>query len=323
MNYQAALIGVFATTVLTVFASAGCNDIVGNEEGSLRATLQSQPEAGSPDPPGPVSPASPKGCDSGEKTCYGRCVATNETATGCGDTSCSSCDPKNVSRSTCLGTGTGFSCGFDTCAPGFKSCDKNINNGCETSLNTGASCGDCDVTCAQDKFCDETNGKYTCTGDCGTKAKCGAACVDTTTSVLNCGGCGLKRERNSAVAKCTDSKCSYACTPTTHACGELCLDNASPASCGSSCQPCLAPPNAVATCSGNACHFDCIAPFRDCDGDPKNGCEVSGDTCSSPIICGNTKCNPLTEQCCDGVCAANGRRCSIVIIDLPPANPNE
>ena len=81
-----------------------------------------------------------------------------------------------------------------------------------------------------------------------------------------------------------------ACPPGTHRCGEICADDKSPFSCGTSCEPCPAPIGGTATCSGG-CGFIC----------------TTGRTCGSECIADSQPCGescPPGFRNCGGVCTA-------------------
>jgi len=60
--------------------------------------------------------------------------------------------------------------------------------------------------------------------------------------------------------------------------------------------------------------------YLDCDGIPKNGCEVNAKECPVGGSCGGVVCGPL-QQCCNGTCISNTQRCLIISPPiLPPAN---
>lgn len=305
-----------------------CNAILGNEEGTLRVTT---PDAGSSSleggGPGPGADAAPDGgggeagpplCDTtqGNKVCFGLCVKINETSTGCGESSCAACDPKNVDKATCKGGQTTLGCAYDKCKDGFDSCDGNDANGCEASLNRKETCGSCNVKCDPDggtPFCALSSGSYACVSACpGGTTDCSGACVDTTSSVENCGACGKKCDRPSATASCQNSNCQFTCIKGTHECGQTCASDVDPKTCGSSCTPCPALDNATSTCDNGQCGFLCTSPFSDCNGDPKDGCETKGpctvDDCSNRCLPG--------QKCCfstfgAGSCVAEGKPCPL------------
>ena len=69
------------------------------------------------------------------------------------------------------------------------------------------------------------------------------------------------------------------CKLPTELCGETCVDVSTDAkhcgSCGAACPDA----NGKPTCEKGACKLACTTGFADCDGDPKNGCEITG-TCA-------------------------------------------
>jgi hypothetical protein len=305
-----------SVAVFALLAAVACNGLLGNEEGTPRLGE----DAGTSPPPvseeGGVALPPSQSCDTskGNKVCFGLCVGISEPNTGCGDTSCAACDPKNVSKATCKGATTTFHCAYEACRAGFDSCDGDDTNGCETSLGAKDSCGSCTTKCSSGDapFCAlQAGGAYACVATCpaGT-TPCSGACVDLATSADNCGGCGKGCFRASATATCSNSTCSFTCTPGTHACADACVSDVDPQTCGASCTPCPAGgANTVATCDGKgACGVACAKGFLDCDGKPDNGCEVSGTTCPCA-------CTAKTQHCCaNGSCVPIGVICAVLPI---------
>ncbi len=74
------------------------------------------------------------------------------------------------------------------------------------------------------------------------------------------------------------------------------------------CTPaCPAAANADATCTAGVCGFSCHVGFLDCDGNPKNGCEI--DSSTHPSHCGTCDkvCGDIpngTAACVNSVCGA-------------------
>ncbi len=122
------------------------------------------------------------------------------------------------------------------------------------------------------------------------------------------------------------------CGKAQHVCGDRCVDDDSPVTCGSSCTPCPVPPglaHAAAVCKGGACGFECLPGFADCDGKAVNGCEAALD---APGSCGNctTTCPSDKPLCvkvgadtrCDAGCPVGApKRCVDSCVD-PATNPN-
>ncbi len=140
--------------------------------------------------------------------------------------------------------------------------------------------------------------------------------------------------RDHAQATCVAGGCSYSCDDGYHACGDECLDDTSPASCGDRCSPCLPPADADAVCSDGSCDFECHPGFLRqgdaciaCDSEQACGPECApcpagttccGDGCydllTDPNHCGgcDTHCpTPASDVCCfgQGCCNADQPQC--------------
>ena len=76
--------------------------------------------------------------------CSGVCRNTKTDAANCG--SCNTTCQTNTG--TTANACTNSLC-TPTCATGYKSCDGNVNNGCERNIRTLTDCGDCNVGCAR------------------------------------------------------------------------------------------------------------------------------------------------------------------------------
>lgn len=213
-----------------------------------------------------------------------------------------------------------------TCKEGFEDCDDNRDNGCEVNLNSSVrNCGECGEICSampgnSAKCTAGVCGETPCPagkGDCEEDPQ--NVCETTLTNdVKNCGGCGIECVAANADVACVNSQCvitsckpgyadcngGYAngcetdtTTSLSHCggCGKTCsVDNGSPKCEDGSCE--------VSSCSGT---------FRDCDGDPKNGCEINIATntqnCGGCGAAGNncaTKYPNATSTCVAGACTA-------------------
>ncbi len=85
-----------------------------------------------------------------------------------------------------------------------------------------------------------------------------------------------------------------------HDCQGTCADDTSPATCGTSCTPCLVGKWAEPRCDGHACRLTCLHFHADCDHDPRNGCEAALLTDANNCgMCGGG-CDGGT--CNDGTC---------------------
>lgn len=319
MKQPTALAHVLSVAVFAVVTAAGCNALLGNDEGTPRVAIDGSvpaPEAG----PRPVDAGGQPTCDTtqGNKVCFGLCVKIDQPNTGCGGSSCAACDPKNVVKTACKGGASTLACGYDGCLTGFDNCDGQAANGCETSLGLKSSCGSCATSCqVPTPLCAVTAGVAACVAACPVDTKeCSGACVDTRESLDNCGDCGIKCQRQAAIATCQAGACKYVCQPGTHACGNVCASDIDPKTCGPSCTDCPATkPNTTPTCISGSCGITCMKGFLDCDGDPSNGCEVSGVACPPPTgNCGGMTCGPKL-QCCNNACISTLILCNVI---LPP-----
>jgi hypothetical protein len=175
------------------------------------------------------------------------------------------CDP-SVGNGT-LADNTYFGCaksecGHLKCADPYADCDKNLENGCETSTLTETDCGACGRACAPGQTCRRNNpGMTECICPPG-QTLCGNNCVDIRVDPSNCGGCGL----------------------TCNATGSY--------------------KNGVGVCNYGSCTFTCMQGWGDCNGNPKDGCEVNLN--SDQRNCGacGRGCDALAGQpCIAGPCA--------------------
>jgi hypothetical protein len=95
------------------------------------------------------------------------------------------------------------------------------------------------------------------------------------------------------IAQCVGGTCVIACGTGYHLCDGRCVDDTSPATCGSSCTACAAPAGGNATCTGGSCGGSCPPGKKLCN----------GACIDMAMACAGT-CSPGTHNC-GGVCAAN------------------
>ncbi len=113
------------------------------------------------------------------------------------------------------------------------------------------------------------------------------------------GGCPARA--NASVVVVGD-QCQYTCNAGTHACGDACLANDSPDSCGSSCTPCQLRANAVRGCTAatSTCTYTCETDARDLNNTLNVAQNTSSDGCEyqCPVfpLVGET-CTGLDEDC--------------------------
>lgn len=253
-------------------------------------------------------------CAVDEKTCNGSCVKVNDPAYGCTQTGCDACaTPTNGTSLCALGI-----CTLGDCVDGFKNCDGNDTNGCETDVKTDPNqCGGCGSTCMIPYATPNcvngkcgigtcSDGRVDCDGDllngceadlqfdpknCGS---CGHPCPGTQTCEK--GICGLYCPKDKA--NCDNDE-SNGCETPLHTlndcefCGDSCILN-----------------NASSTCDQNGvCSLgECDMGWMNCDNSSDTGCEtnVAGDSnnCGN---CGNVcPSGPnSTAVCKSGACDIN------------------
>lgn len=221
-------------------------------------------------------------CSPGTRCCGARgCLAC------CDDGDCAS----SSGHRGCASDGT-----CTACAMGYRDCDANAGNGCETNVATDpANCGICGTACTLPNatpvcaagICQVA----TCAagfGDCDLDPDNGCE-VNLLASVMNCGMCG--RACSGAGATCSAGTCGTAsCAAGTGDCdgnmangceATLATDTRNCGACGRVC----AFARASASCSGGSCVLgSCSADYANCNGLAADGCETSIRT--DPSACG-------------------------------------
>ncbi len=267
--------------------------------------------------------------------CNGGNCAINNCNTGFGDCDGNAANGCEVNTTTdpnnCGGCGMACSlpnatpgcsaskCTVASCNAGFANCDANAANGCETNTNTDTNnCGACGNKCAlpnttADSCTGGACGIVTCStnfANCDNHPANGCE-VNTSTDPNNCGACGSACSLPNATPGCAASKCTVASCSTGFA---NCDGNAANGcevntqtdvnncgGCGNVCNL----PNAAAACMAGKCVVaSCNAGFKDCDGNPANGCEVNDNTDPNNCgACGNAcKLPNATPGCFAGAC---------------------
>ncbi len=228
-------------------------------------------------------------------------------------------DPKNCGRcgKDCAGLAcVAGVCKLAACDATHADCDKSPQNGCESNLGTDpANCGGCGQPCSK------TNGAASCKdgqcaivcnsgwGNCDKDASNGCE-AGLSTSVDDCGSCGVSCGNANGSTACDASTCKPTCATGFASCDGNARNGCEADTrsalehCGGCGQLC-APTHATGTCENGACRvLSCAAGFLDCDGDPKNGCEVS--SASNVDNCGGCgKACPSTNaaaSCAAGLC---------------------
>lgn len=168
------------------------------------------------------------------------------------------------------------------CRGGLCQCPADRTSLCDNrcvDLRTDADhCGRCGATCAAGAWCRD--------GACGCPAPqsyCpGVGCVNARVDNGNCGACGMACPMGT---QCTDGRCLTPCAAGTHRCPAGCLADNSPMSCGTRCEPCVAPAGAAARCTltgtAGVCDFTCPADTHRCSDRcvPNDALATCGDRC--------------------------------------------
>ncbi len=282
-------------------------------------------------------------CEDGWADCNGRAADGCETRLdgsdhcgGCGMT----CRLAHVEKTKCdgeNGCAIDKSCGEiegctadapeNGCEPGWSDCDGDAKNGCEADLTRLSDCGRCDNSCVRPGTVSECKG-----GQCEVVrctegfARCGGdgMCRSVTSDARNCGGCDACPSDR---AQCTGGRCTAEmCPPNRADCDgnddngcETDLTNGSNCgACGRRCEI----PNASGACRGGVCGIgECNLGFRDCDGDPSNGCEVDARTnddcgeCGRPCVAPNAETSCSSGQCRITSCGDGRADCNRAVAD--------
>ena len=226
-------------------------------------------------------------CRPGFRDCDGAasngCEADLGSIATCGDCR-RACGFPNAAASCAAGA-----CALGACSPGWGNCDGDPANGCEAALSSSAAhCGGCGRRCATGQICSGGVCALSCASH---EMVCAGACVDLNTNVSHCRACdnACAAEANE-VAVCAEGECRRRCVEPYGDCdgrpGNGCeaFLNRDLANCGRCGVGCASPPNATGVCERGTCLFNCATGFRDCDGDPANGCEAAIGT--DPNNCG-------------------------------------
>lgn len=276
------------------------------------------------------------GCEPGWEDCNGKpedgCEANLAAADSCG--ACGrSCTLPHVAQASCDQVNDKPQCDIDKrcaegqtcdksvrgCAKGYADCDDKPDNGCETDVTRLNNCGGCGKSCVADhaimacendkcvnKGCDPGYGHCSELG----------GCVSLLNDPKNCGQCG--KACGGDTPQCAGGRCTAQTCDATHAdcdgqSNNQCETNLTDAmSCGGCGVVCPAAPHTTAQCRDGRCQIGpCQTGYADCDGDPRNGCEValSGlndcGGCNQPCIvphgeprCEQGKCQ--VARCDDG-----------------------
>ncbi len=235
------------------------------------------------------------GCSAGYADCSSQAGCETQLGTSSNCAACGDGCANTHGTTSCAGTSPNFACS-PSCASGYKSCDGNAGNGCETDLHTLTNCGDCGVTC------NLPNATSSCaTGTCSVSA-CSAGFLDCTSqagcettkgTTSNCRSCGESCTNAHGTAACnTTSGCTFTCSGADFGNCDSNPNNGCETSLTSltDCHTCNTPCDIAGSsesCSTGAClATTCTAGFDDCD---SNGsCETALNTVTNCNACGHT-----------------------------------
>jgi hypothetical protein len=175
----------------------------------------------------------------------------------------------------------GGACVVVACDDGFRDCDGDANTGCEASLDDVATCGSCDNPCAF------PNAVAACVAHACVLDRCKLGWDD-------CDGDGASCE----MPLNTLTDCG--------SCGVVCGGLA----------------NAIATCASGVCApMQCTGNFGDCNGDPRDGCELELNTLSDCGTCGKAcALGGGGDDCATGVCLSTGCSAGFADCDGDPSD---
>jgi poly(3-hydroxybutyrate) depolymerase len=191
--------------------------------------------------------------------------------------------------------------GTPACPPNQHACGESCvpNDDVRTC---GSSCSPCEQVPDGTPTCDGTRCGAACPAD---KQLCRGACIDKAAT------------------------CDGTCPPGAHECGGQCPSDQNVNACGTSCNPCPVPADAVqATCDGTACGFQCRSGFhrcgarcasdsdaaacgaacQTCPGDPNGSARCVGGSCtvacsSGYHLCGSRCVSNTSPDSCGTSCA--------------------
>jgi hypothetical protein len=249
------------------------------------------------------------GCSGAQVLCGGTCADLSVSLSHCG-----ACD-RACAPAHAAGVCASGACAIAACDPGFGDCNGLASDGCETPLDTLASCGACGATCdlaGAGERCDA--GRCVVTACDPGLADCNASATDgCETSILalsDCGACGAVCAPTSATASCATGLCEIVSCNAGHAdCDGLAADGCEKTlatltdcrACGDVCDV----PRATESCATGACVMTaCDAGWADCNASVADGCERSLLTtsdcgaCGAPCAAGPNE----TASCATGMC---------------------
>ena len=268
-------------------------------------------------------------CAMGQSCCGGACADLAKDLQNCGK--CGNACAGRRANWSCAGG----SCSIVDCQGSFRDCNKESGDGCEVNVASDPShCGACGMGCkinnavagcANACFIQKCRDGF---ANCNNDPSDGCE-VNLQSDVRNCGLCNRAcNAPPNGTAGCNNAVCGLGGCPNANFkdCdgnpANGCETNVSSdvKNCGQCGKVCLIPPNGAPACLVGNCG---LAPcgqgnsFKDCDGNPGNGCET--DTSRDVNHCGNcgSRCGNvangspacLNSACSVGTCNAPFRDC--------------
>jgi hypothetical protein len=269
---------------------------------------------------------------------FGDCdtAASNgcETDTSTSLAHCGGCNRACESRPNTAARCEAGRCGY-TCTPGFADCDGVESNGCEVDIRASTDhCGGCGLRC------DPANATARCEmgrcavgacaadfGDCDGNATNGCE-ADLRSTLAHCGACGrgCASAPNSLVV-CAARSCQRVCATGFADCdgdasnGCEVDTRTSNAHCGGCGMACANVGGAVACTAGACAVTRCDAGRADCNGNGRDGCEVTlASDAAHCGACGNA-CPSVEARrlCTAGSCAPTSCR---AVLQATPGLPD-
>jgi hypothetical protein len=275
-----------------------------------------------------------EGCVEGYASCDGDPANGCEVSTATDSAHCGACAVVcKVANAT--GRCVAGACVVGTCPKDRGDCNKDAADGCEASLSSDVSnCGACGRACrlpdASASCVDGACKVSSCSSghaDCDGLPANGCE-VNLANNVAHCGACRAACDAKNGTAQCAQGACQVTFCKSgfgdcdgsfSNGCETSLL--ASAYNCGGCGKACVLA-NAVSTCAEGLCQVSgCLPGFKDCDGNPSNGCEVD---LSSPANCGT--CGKTCQfahgvgVCKAGVCTLGACAGGFGDCDGDPAN---
>ncbi len=257
-------------------------------------------------------------CNTGWSNCDGDMTNGCEANTGTDPSNCGACGAACVVPNATANCTAGI-CGVGMCMAGWTDCNMNPTDGCEANLgNDPNNCGTCGMVCPGLQTCESGVCGLSCpkgTADCNMPQLPTDTCQTTLGTNKNCNFCGDTCALPNSNSQCTEvngvGTCNLGtCLPGYANCDSIVTNgcevntNTDANNCNSCGNACPYGPNSTAVCNAGVCGLVCSPGWTDCDGNPKNGCEVNtGADANACGTCTNVcSQNHATETCVAGMC---------------------